>query len=346
MHVGRYLRQRGFTGPIGFSLHRPVPTCDAWDALSRRDDLLDALLSHDLVGLQTEGDLDKLRRAIEKFRPFAAWQIHDRIRAALSGSRDGLVKIYDGAHRCRVGVFPIGIDTASLSHDINSRSVDAAVTQLRRWLGNRQLLLSVDDLEPAAGILQRLEAYRELLERRPDLHGSVVFRQLVDPGAAPGEHQNALRARIAANVDEINHRFAKRSWLPVDYRCAPIDRDELLANYRAARVMVAAPLRHYLGASARELCASQLDREGVLVLGRCAASAADLGEHAVMVDAHRSESLVAGLECALGMPIAERMRRMNAMRRAVHQWDATRWASSFLDALQRPPSAGLSSRAS
>ena len=48
------LRQQGKTCPIGFSLHTPFPAGDFWRNLPVRKDLIEGLLSSDLIGFHTD----------------------------------------------------------------------------------------------------------------------------------------------------------------------------------------------------------------------------------------------------------------------------------------------------
>src|SRR5262249_4757226 len=55
--LGRYLRQRGMAGPIGFFLHTPFPNRSLMICLPCHRELLRALSAYDLIGFQTDEDL-------------------------------------------------------------------------------------------------------------------------------------------------------------------------------------------------------------------------------------------------------------------------------------------------
>ncbi len=52
--LGRYLRQQGFRGPIGFFLHIPFPHRQVLRVLPNYADLVRDLCQYDLLGFQTE----------------------------------------------------------------------------------------------------------------------------------------------------------------------------------------------------------------------------------------------------------------------------------------------------
>lgn len=48
------LKERGKSCPIGFSLHTPFPAKDFWRNLPVRKNLIEGLLSSDLIGFHTD----------------------------------------------------------------------------------------------------------------------------------------------------------------------------------------------------------------------------------------------------------------------------------------------------
>ena len=60
------LRKAGIDLPIGFFLHVPFPGFDVWQTLPNRNYLLRALCAYDVVGFQTERDLDSFKEAVSQ----------------------------------------------------------------------------------------------------------------------------------------------------------------------------------------------------------------------------------------------------------------------------------------
>src|SRR5690606_8668300 len=59
--LGLELRRLGWRGRLGYFHHTPVPEARVWDAIPGARDLADALDAYDVVGVQTERDVDRLR---------------------------------------------------------------------------------------------------------------------------------------------------------------------------------------------------------------------------------------------------------------------------------------------
>ena len=70
--------------------------------------------------------------------------------------------------------------------------------------------------------------------------------------------------------------------MPIHYLYRSFDREQLVALYRAADVMLVTPLRDGMNLVAKEFVAARADEDGVLVLSEFAGAAAELGEAAIV----------------------------------------------------------------
>jgi len=113
----------------------------------------------------------------------------------------------------------------------------------------------------------------------------------------------------------------------------PVDtRDELIAFYAAADVMLVTPLRDGMNLVAKEYVACRNDLGGALVLSEFTGAAAELRQ-AYLTNPHDLEGVKDSIEAALDQSPEEGRRRMRALRRQVLAHDVNRWARAFLDAL-------------
>ena len=101
--LGDELRKRGHSNRIGFFLHVPFPAPEFITVLPRHERLLSSLLQYDLVGFQTEGDVQNFVRYV------LAENRGSNIRTLLATDRQVILS-QDGRNT-RVGSFPVGIDT-------------------------------------------------------------------------------------------------------------------------------------------------------------------------------------------------------------------------------------------
>ena len=69
----------------------------------------------------------------------------------------------------RVGAFPIGIDGGHFARMARSPEADDMYATVRDEYSRRQFLVGVDRFDYSKGLPQRVQAFRELLERYPEI---------------------------------------------------------------------------------------------------------------------------------------------------------------------------------
>jgi trehalose 6-phosphate synthase len=315
--LGTGLRRRGHTGPIGLFLHVPFPGVDVFRLCPWAGQLLDGLMSFDLIGFQTDGDT-------RNFLHTAAAM------SSASVSDDG---VEYAEHRVRVRTSPIGIIPEAFEPPSDAPDHEEA-TALLRSLAGRRLILGVDRLDYTKGIPERLDAFALLLERYPQWRGRVSFVQVSVPSRADVPEYQEQRQRIESAVGRINGEFGEADWTPVRYLYRSYGRSQLTLLYRQADLCLVTPLRDGMNLVAKEYVAAQEpDRPGVLVLSCFAGAAAELTD-AVLTNPWHPEGMARDIDSALRMDVEERRHRHARLLVAVHRVTATTWAESFVSALE------------
>jgi trehalose 6-phosphate synthase len=110
-------------------------------------------------------------------------------------------------------------------------------------------------------------------------------------------------------------------------------REEMVALFLAADVMLVTALRDGMNLVAKEYVASRIDNRGVLVLSEFTGAADELTS-AVLINPHDIEGLKDAIIRAVQMPVAEQSRRMRSLRRRVSEHDVAAWSRDFLAALK------------
>jgi trehalose 6-phosphate synthase len=307
---------------IGFFLHIPFPPTELFQQLPWRREIVDGLLGADLVGFHTPGGVRNFRQLATRFTD-----------ATTSGNRE---LHYDG-RTVRVGAFPISIDSAQLDEMSRRPEVQERAKQIRADLGDPQkVILGVDRLDYTKGIDVRLRAFEELLAEGRISNEDAVFIQLATPSRERVEHYQRMRDDIERSVGRINGEFGRVGHPVLHYLHQSLPREELVAFYVAADVMLVTPLRDGMNLVAKEYIACRSGGGGALVLSEFAGAAIELKE-ALLVNPHDTDGVKNAVHRALTMPRAESERRMKSLRRQVLSHDVDRWARSFLDALGLPP---------
>jgi trehalose 6-phosphate synthase len=322
MNVAAEARALGCKVRMGFFLHIPFPPPDIFFKLPWRSSLLHALLRYDLIGFQTLRDR---RNFIQCLRMSEG-------QATVHG-KGNVVTVTAGAYTTRVGNFPISIDYGNFARQAASADVAARADELHRLLPNRKLILGIDRLDYTKGIPHRLRAFRNALDRYPELRERISLIQVVVPSRVDIPEYHALKIEIEQLVGEINGKFMRPGgWVPVWYVYSSLSRSDLLAYYRAAHIALVTPLKDGMNLVAKEYCASSIEEECVLILSEFAGAAAQLQRGALLVNPHDIEGVADAIYHAYTMSDDERRNRMRRLRRGVRECDIFWWVDSYLQA--------------
>jgi trehalose 6-phosphate synthase len=318
--VPRMLREMRPDLRIGFFLHIPFPPLELFAQLPWRVGLLRGMLGADAIGFQTQGGARIFRRTARHF-----------LDVRLDGRN---VRLAD--RHVRVEAQPIAIDTGDFIAAAKSNAVDARVAELRAQMGGRKVLLGVDRLDYTKGIRTRLRAFEALLDRDPSWAERAVFVQVAVPSRANIGLYREMRESIEGAIGRINGRFSSAGVVPVHYFYSSLDRDELLAHYRMADVMVVTPPRDGMNLVAMEFCACRIEDDGVLILSEFAGAARQL-RRALHINPYDLDGITDAYEQALNMPLAEQRRHMRPMRALLRRRDVHVWARQALAAFAADP---------
>src|SRR5213594_2107405 len=324
MYVAQALRQRGVSPNLSrltFFLHIPFPPYDIFSKLPQQQRLLHALLQFDLLGFQTRRDVRNFMQCVRRVM----------LDAKIIPRRD-LQLIRFEKREIRVGHFPIGIDFDLFENGARSDTIAKKSQQLRDTFPACQLILGSDRLDYSKGIPERLRAFRTALERHPELRGRVVLIQVVVPSRVEIPRYHEFKQRIDRLVGDINGRFSTSTWLPVQYHFRCLDREDLLAHYRACDIAFVTPLKDGMNLVAKEYCACRIEEDGALILSQFAGAAEQLKSGALLVNPYDVEQMADTILQAFRMNQAQRSARMKRMRRIVRNENVFWWVDSFLKA--------------
>ncbi|MFT4297493.1 MAG: trehalose-6-phosphate synthase [Micropruina sp.] len=307
---------------IGYFHHIPFPAYGLYSQLPWRRQVIEGLLGADVIGFQRVADAGNFARAVRRL-------FHYETKA--SGIR---VPQPDGSVRLALAkAFPISIDAEAYIELAGREDILARSREIRASLGDpAHVLLGVDRLDYTKGIGHRLKAFGELLaEGRLSVQDATLV-QVASPSRERVETYAHLRDEIELTVGRINGDVDTVGHTAIRYLHQAFPREEMVALYLAADVMLVTALRDGMNLVAKEYVASRTDNHGVLVLSEFAGAHDELGR-ALTVNPHDIEGLKDTIMRAIEMPPAEQRRRMRALRRRVREHDVEAWSRDFLDAL-------------
>ena len=315
------LRERGHCNKIGFFLHVPFPPPEILTALPNHQRLIPDLAHYDLVGFQTENDASNFARYLSK-----ECMIPRRDRDTFQA----------GERVMRIGVFPIGIETAEF-RDLARESAQADVVKhLVESLAGRDMIIGVDRLDYSKGLRLRMEGFESLLATKPEFRRRVSYLQITPKSRSDIPEYEEMERQISETVGRINGAFGEIAWTPIRYVNRSYSRTVLAGLYRCARAALVTPLRDGMNLVAKEYVAAQDEEDpGVLLLSRFAGAACEL-DSALIVNPYDPEGVGNTLARALTMPLAERQRRHEEMYQVLLANDVKYWGERFLTTLTRP----------
>ncbi|WP_319429840.1 trehalose-6-phosphate synthase [Mycobacterium sp. RTGN5] len=318
---------------IGFFLHIPFPPVELFMQMPWRTEIIEGLLGADLVGFHLPG-------GAQNFLFLSRRLVGANTSRASVGVRSRFGEVQLGSRTVKVGAFPISIDSAEMDSKARDRGIRRRAKEIRAELGNpRKILLGVDRLDYTKGIDVRLKAFSELLAEGRAKGDDTVLVQLATPSRERVESYRVLRNEIEQQVGHINGEYGEVGHPVVHYLHRPVPRDELIAFFVAADVMLVTPFRDGMNLVAKEYVACRSDLGGALVLSEFTGAAAELRQ-AYLTNPHDLEGLKDTVEAAINQTPEEGRRRMRALRRQVLTHDVDRWARSFLDVLANANSKG------
>lgn len=313
--VGAELRKHALTQPLGFFLHMPFPGKDAFEALPAYQvrTLLMSLLAYDLVGFQTKQFQAHFIETIRAHLPSAriGWDQH------------GTSVTYRG-RKTRIGNFPVSIDVDAFERQLFAvrtqryiRRLDAVVRRDKEL----QVIFDAGRQDYAKGFLEELDAFDVLLEKYPELARTVILIQLVIPSRGDIDAYRRYKERIMERAREMNSKHGRRVVRQIH---ASMSTSRYLAHLHIANVQSVPTLADGMNLVAKE-SAIVGHKTTVIVLGREAGAAAELGTHAVVADPRSEESYAGALHRALTMPMRERRHRKSQLKGIVTMHDVFDW---------------------
>jgi trehalose 6-phosphate synthase len=327
--VAQYLRNRRPLLRTAQFWHIPWPDTDRLRICPWRKDILEGLLNNDLLAFQVPRDQKNFLAAAS-----------EELGLPVSGEI-----VHFGDRSVRVVAIPIGADFDRIQELLAGEQLQADMRRLAQELrleGEGLLIgIGVDRLDYTKGIPERIAAIDRLLDARPDLRERLVFVQIGVPSREDVRAYMEIGAEIEAQIAAVNARYGRGpDDGPIRYITKALKMPDLVALYRLARFCIVSSLHDGMNLVAKEFVAARDDLDGVLILSELAGAAQELSE-ALIINPYEERGFTAAIERAAEMPVWERRRRMQALRRRVAGRDVLAWASDILDRLERRGGSGF-----
>ncbi|MBM2840031.1 MAG: trehalose-6-phosphate synthase [Bacteroidetes bacterium] len=317
MLLPKYLRDHARDITMGFFLHIPFPHYDIFRLLPQHREILESLLTFDLIGFHTHDYAQAFLGCVRR----------------LLGYDNTLGQLLVGDHMVQVDVFPMGIDFKKYSAAPLDPELSDEIASIRSSLKAGKAVFSVSRLDYTKGIPESLDAIKEFFEMHREWHEKVVFILVVVPSREKVERYASLKREIDELVGRINSSYGTLEWQPIRYIYRSLTFGELIGLYTNADVALVTPLRDGMNLIAKEYLTAKQEDKGVLVLSELAGAAKELLE-AITVNPNSKEEIAQAIHKALMMPVEEQQRRNRTMRERLEAYDLYHWVRQFFNRLK------------
>jgi trehalose 6-phosphate synthase len=316
----RVLKERNSRLLVAHFWHIPWPNPEVFRSFPWKEELLDGMLGNDLLGFHLRRDCQNFLDTVDL--TFEAKVDRERFEVTRSGKAT------------TVRPFPISIDFQEYSAAAESQDArdDAARWRRELGLGDHLVGIGIDRADYTKGIPERFRALDRLLTRCPEYKGRLVFVQIAVPSRSRIREYQMIEDVIDELADEINWRWAARSWRPIILLKKQFPHSRLVGLHLLSQFCVVSSLHDGMNLVAKEYVASRPDEDGVLVLSDFAGASRELTD-AVVVNPFDEEQVAVAIRSALEMPEEERKRRMRKMRAVVAEANIYRWTGKILSTL-------------
>ena len=302
-------------------VHIPWPGPEYWSILppEMRKAILGGLCAVDVLGFQTNLDALNFIRTCESFLP----------RAQVKYGRG---RIWYENHTTHIRDFPISIDVESLRELATSEEVAQYRDEIQEFVGDRQLILRVDRIEPSKNIVRGFLAFDEMLELHPEYHDQVKLVALLVPSRlGVGQYQDYLDDLMAA-AGQVNAKHGDSDWEPIRVLVGD-NYPRAVAAMQLYDVLLVNSIADGMNLVAKE-GPTVNERDGVLILSERIGARQQLEPGAMVISPCDIYATAEALHQALQMDLEKRRERAERLRWLIEREDITAWLCHQLETVQ------------
>ncbi|KAF4547445.1 Trehalose-phosphatase-like protein [Elsinoe fawcettii] len=295
MLVPAMLRSRASDIKVVFVMHTTFPSYEYFRCLSNRDELMEGILSADLVIFQC---------------PTFSENFHLCCKQLQRGHSSSLNQVENpDGRKVTIEVMPLGFD-----HDAICRfafghpTVNLNADKYTRNMKKRGLRLIVgrDRLDSMRGVHQKLQAFALFLAQYPQWQGKAVLFQVLNSPTREEKARGAMQnlTNIEELAHDINGIFGNGSWKPVHLE-ANMNKVDYFTLVRMAHVGLVTSIREGLSSFALEFALLNRDKHRPLVVSEFSGSATAL-PGSITINPYDLHQVAKNLDRALSLPFEER----------------------------------------
>lgn len=300
---------------IALFWHIPWPNPEVFSICPYQAEILDGMLSCDLIGFHVQyhcnNFIDTANRLLE-------CRVDTEKFSIIRSGKETLVRS-----------FPISVDIGINSGVALDEKEEISKIRKEYELDGKIVALGVDRIDYTKGLAERMNAVDRFLEKYPAYKGKFVFIQLGAPSRTHIKRYHDLIGELDELAEKINWKHKNDEWKPIIYLKRHFSPEEIKPFYRIADICIVSSLHDGMNLVAKEYIAAKNDLGGSLILSRFTGASRELTD-AIQINPYSIEEFADSIKLAAEMPLPEKKRRMENMRRMITDNNIYKWAGSII----------------
>jgi trehalose 6-phosphate synthase len=303
---------------IALFWHIPWPNPEVFSICPYQAEILDGMLGCDLVGFHVQYHCNNFIDTVNRL-------LECRVDTEKSS-------IFRSGKETLVRPFPISVDIGINSNIDQNENEEIARIRKEYKLDGKIVALGVDRIDYTKGLAERMMAVDRFLEKYPEYKGKFVFVQLGAPSRTHIKRYHDLMGEIDELAERINWKHMNDEWKPIIYLKRHFSPEEIKPYYRIADICIVSSLHDGMNLVAKEYIAAKNDLNGCLILSRFTGATKELTD-AIQINPYSTEEFANSIKMAADMPLPEKKRRMENMRKIITDNNIYRWAGNIITEL-------------
>ncbi len=303
---------------LGWFLHTPFPSSEIYRILPVRKEILQGVLSCDLLGFHT---YDYARHFLSSVSRIL--DVNTLPNGVEYEGRDVVVSAY-----------PIGIDVDKFLEALKTSTVQTRIKVLQNKFKGFKVIVGVDRLDYIKGVPQKLHAFETFLDDHPECVGEVVLVQVAVPSRGDVEEYQNLRSVVSELVGRINGKFGTVEFVPIHFLHKSVTFEELVALYYISDVCCVSSTRDGMNLVSYEYIACQNDNNGSLILSEFTGAAQSLNG-SIIVNPWNTEELSEAFYESITLPEEKKKSNHEKLFKYISKYTSGYWGESFVKELIR-----------
>jgi len=317
--LGRMIKEKRPDATIALFWHIPWPTPESFSICPYRKEILDGMLGCDLIGFHVQNHcnnfLDTANRLLE---------------SRVDTEKFSVVRLNKETF---IRAFPISVN-GYMNKKVEAADLEKQLAKIKMEfeLGDKIIGVGVDRIDYTKGIVERVLAIDRFFEKYPQYKKKVTFIQMAAPSRVHIKRYHDLMSEIDELIEKKNWKHMDGNWKPIIYLKKHFSAEEIMPFYKIADFCIVSSLDDGMNLVAKEYVSAKKNLSGVLILSQFTGAARELTD-AIQFNPYAIEEFAEAIKTAVEMPIEEKKKRMENMRKVVAENNIYRWAGSIISEL-------------